>query len=147
LYQGEEAEDFGLVGRQSREDATEARASPHRAGRIRSSLAVAAGALVEDQVNDLQHRAEVLVSLLTARTSKVETGAAERLLGPYDALGNSRFVRQKGAGDLARCQLANQTQGERRARLRGQSRAASEENQAQEFIADIIVRGGLDGVD
>jgi hypothetical protein len=95
-------------------DATPARMRPRRwrLGAQRRADQVLAGgggiALVEDQVDDLQHRGEPLLPLLAARQLEAQAGLAERALGADDALGDGRFAGEEGARDLVGGEPADQ---------------------------------------
>ena len=76
FHQREEAEHLGLVGHQAGEDAAEAL---RLGAQGRADQVLAGGgriALVEDQVDDLQHRGEARVPLLAARHLEGEAGLA-----------------------------------------------------------------------
>ena len=105
-------------------------------------------ALVEDQVDDLQHRGQPLAPASSPRgTSKGTLGLAERALGAHDALRDRRLGHQVGAGDLVRRQAAQQLQRERDARFGGQHRMAGGEDQAQQVVADLVGAGRVERVD
>ena len=98
-----------------------AAAPPRRAaGRIQSSPARRRIALVEDQVDHLQHRRQAAGALGATRHFERHAGLGERALGAHDALRDGRLRHQEGAGDLVGGEPAEQPQRQRDARLRRQ---------------------------
>ena len=131
LHECEQAPDLGLVRRQAGEDA----AQPLRLGaQRRADQVIAPGssvALIEDQVDDLEHRDEAGRPLRAAWHLERQPRLAERPLRPDDALGDRRLARQKGAGDLVGGQPADETKGQGNPRLARQHRMAGSEDEAQ----------------
>ena len=74
-------------------------------------------ALVEDEVDDLEHRRQAGGELGAARHLERDVLLGERPLGPDDALGDRRLRDEEGAGDLVGRQPAEQAQRERDPRL------------------------------
>ena len=109
----------------------------------RSHPVVAGGrrvALVEDEVDHLEHRRQAGGALGPARDLEGDARLGEGPLGPDDALGDRRLRHQEGARDLLGRQAAEQAQRERDARLGREHRMAGREDEAQQVVADVIVR-------
>ena len=66
------------------------------------------------------------------------------LLGADDALSDRRLRHQKRPGDLFRRQAADHPQGQRYARLARNQRMTGREDQAQHFVADIVIERGVE---
>ena len=98
-------------------------------------------ALVEDQVDDLQHRGQAFAQLRTGRHLEGHPRFCQRAFGTHDALGHGRHRHQKGPGDLVGGEAAEQAQGQRQPRLLGEHRMAGGEDQAQQVVADLRLRG------
>ena len=144
LHQRDEAVDLGLPRRQLGQDAAEAQ---RVLAQRRPHPVVAGGgrvALVEDQVDDLEHRGQAGRELVAARNLEGHPRLGQRPLGPHDPLGHGRLRDQERARDLLGRQPAEQPQGERDARLGGQHRVAGGEHQAQQVVADVVGRRGLE---
>ena len=110
-------------------------ASRVRSPRCRSGPGARGVALVEDQVEHVQHDAQPLGALAArAACSKPPPAALMLLLGPADALGHRRLGHEEGAGDLGRGQAADGAQGERELRRRRERRVAAEEEQGQRVV-------------
>ena len=135
---------LGLGGSQLGQDAAEAQRllaelGPHPVvaggGRI---------ALVEDQVDHLQHRGEAFGKFGAAGHLEGDALVGQGALGAHDALGDRRLGHQEGARDLVGRQAADQAEREGHARLGGQHRMAGGEDQAQQVVADVVVEGGVE---
>ena len=96
-------------------------------------------AFVENEIDDLQHRGEPFGKLLAARGLVSEAGFGKRPLRPHDPLGNGRLRQQEGTRDLVGGQAADHPQSQRGAGLARQTRMAGRKDQAQQFVADVVV--------
>jgi hypothetical protein len=90
--------------------------------------------LVEDQVDDLQHRRQALGQLRRAGQLERHVSPRQRLLGRGDPLGDGRLVDEERAGDLGRRQAADEPQCQRHPGLRRQQRMAGDEHQPQHVV-------------
>ena len=147
VHQGQQAKDLGLVGHEAGEDSAETLGLCAQ-GRADQVLAGSGRvALVEDQVDrpPAPKRGAHLVPCRAAL--RRQAGVAKRLLGADDALGNGRLAREESAGDFVRRQPADQAQGQRSARLARQYRMAGGKDQAEQFIAEIVVERRLERLD
>ncbi len=135
---------LGLVGHQLGEDAAEAQ----RVVAQRRAQPVLAGggrvALVEDQVDDLEHRRQPRLQLGAARHFEGHVRLRQRALGAHDALRDRRLGRQEGARDLAGGEAAEQAQRQRHPRLGGEHRMAGDEEQAQQVVSHRVVESGVE---
>ena len=93
-------------------------------------------ALVEDEVDDGQHRGQPRRQVLGRRDPVGDLGEADLLLGPGDPLGHGRLRHQERLGDLGDGEAAEQPQGERHPRLRGEGRVAAGEDQPQPVVLE-----------
>jgi len=94
-------------------------------------------ALVEDEIDRLQDRAQPGGPLRRVRGLERHLGGGQRLLGPHDALGDGRLGDEIGPGDLGRGQPAEQAQGQRDPGRHGQDRVAGREDQPQQVVVDV----------
>ena len=111
----------GSSRRELGEDAAEAQ---RLLAELRPHPVVAGGrrvALVEDEVDDLQHRGEALGKLGAARHLEGDALLGQRALGADDALGDRRLGDEEGARDLVGRQAADQAQRQGDARLRARA--------------------------
>ena len=117
LHQRDQAVHLGLVGHQLGQDAAE----PQRVLAQRRPHPVVAGgrrvALVEDEVDHLEHRREPPAELGAARDLERHVRLGQRPLGAHDALRDGRLRDEERARDLLGGQPAEQAQRERDARL------------------------------
>ncbi len=143
LHEGHQAVHLGLLGQQPGQDPTQ----PQRLGaQLRTQPVVARRgrvALVEHQVDHLEHRGQALLQLVTGRGLEGHLRLGERPLGPDDALRHRRLRDQERPGDLLGGQAAEQAKRERHPRLGRQHRMAGGEHQAQEVVAHLVVEGGV----
>ena len=143
LHEGHQAVHLGLLGQQPGQDATQ----PQRLGaQLRTQPVVPRRgrvALVEHQIDHLEHRGQPLLQLGAGRSLEGHLRLGERPLGPDDALRHRRLRDQERPGDLLGGQAAEQAQRERHPRLGGQHRMAGGEHQAQEVVAHLVVEGGV----
>ena len=114
----------------------------------RGSHPVVAGgrrvALVEDEVDDLEHRRQTGGELGPAGDLEGDARLGEGPLGPDDALGDGRLRDEERARDLLGRQAAEQAERERDARLGREHRMAGREHEAQEVVADVVVERGVE---
>ena len=118
LQERHQAVDLRLLGHQPGQDAAQAqrllaqrRPHPVVAGRRRV-------ALVEDQVDDFQHRGEAFREFGPARHLEGDVLVGQGPLGPHDALGDGRLRGQERPRDLVGRQPAQQAQRQRHAGFR-----------------------------
>jgi hypothetical protein len=104
-------------------------------------------ALVEDQVDDLEHRCQPSGALAGRRDLERNLLAGQGPLGPDDPLGDGRLGGQERTGDLVGGQAAEQPQRERDPGLGGQHGVARDEHQAQQVVLHrvVIERGAQAG--
>src|SRR5262249_30683294 len=97
-------------------------------------------ALVEDEIDDRQHRGETGGKLLAARHLERHARLAQGALSAHDALLDGRLRHEEGAGNLLRGQSAQQAERQRRARLWREDRVAGDEDEAEEIVANVVER-------
>ena len=144
LHERHEAVHLGLVGRQLGQDAAQ---TQRVLAQLRPQPVAAGGgrvALVEDEVDHLEHGGQALGKLGPARYLEGDALLGQRALGAHDALGDGRLRDKEGAGDLVGRQAADQAQGERDAGFGGEHGMTGREDQAQEIVADIVVESGIE---
>jgi len=134
---------LGLLVRELGEDAakpqrlvTKARPHPVLAGGCRI-------ALVEDQIDDREHRGEARAELFPMRDFEGHAFFAQGPFGADDPLGDGRLRHQESPGDLVGGQPAEEPQGERNACLWRKDRMAGNEDEAQQVVAHRIVHRGI----
>ena len=96
-------------------------------------------ALVEDQIDDLEHRRQPRLELGAARHLERHLGVGERALGAHDPLLDRRLGGEKAARNLVGRESAEQAQRERDARFRREDRMARDEHEAKQIVADVVV--------
>ena len=96
-------------------------------------------ALVEHEVDHLEHRREPRGALGAARDLERNARLGQRALGADDALRDGRLRHQKRARDLVGGQAAEQAQRQRDPRLGREHRMARGEHQPQQIVADVVV--------
>ena len=139
LHERDEPVHFGLFARELGEDAAEtqrllAELGPHPVVAGRRCVA-----LIEDEVDDRQHRGETRFELRSARHFERHALIAQRPLGTNDALLDGRLGKEEGPGDLFGGQAAEQAQRQRRLRLGRQDRVAGDENETEQIVAELVV--------
>ena len=144
LHQRDEAVHLRLVRSQLGQDPPQtqrvlAQRRPHPVVSRRRRIA-----LVEDEVDHLEHRRQAGGPLRAARDFERDARLGERPLGTNDALGDGGLRDQERAGDLPGGQAAEQAQRQRQARLGGEHRMAGGEDEAQQVVADVVVDGGVE---
>jgi hypothetical protein len=100
-------------------------------------------ALVEDEVDDLEHRIEPLGPVLAARHLERHAGIGDGALGADDALRDRRFRDEESAGDLVGGEPAHEPERQRHARLGREDRVARGEDQPQQVVAHVVVERGV----
>src|SRR6266571_2292514 len=96
-------------------------------------------ALVEDQVDDLEDRAQPPGELAGRGDLERDLRLGQGPFRPDDPLRDRRLAGQERPGDLVRGQAADQAERERRPCLGGQDRVAGDEDEAEQVIADVVV--------
>ena len=120
---------LGLVGHQLGERAPE----PDRLGR---EVAAAAVALVEDQVDDREHRGEAVGEQVRRRHAERDPGGLDLALRAHEPLGHRRLGDEEGAGDLVGRQPAERPQRERDLGVERERRMAAGEEQLEPLVGD-----------
>lgn len=144
LHERDEPVHLGLGRRELREHAPEAEGL---LAELATHPAPAGGrgvALVEDEVDDLEHRGEALRQLGAAGHLEGDAPLRERPLRPHDPLRDGGLRDEERAGDLVRLEAAEQTQRERDARLRREHRVAGREHEPEQVVAHVVVDRRLD---
>ena len=112
-----------------------------RAGRV---------ALVEDQVQDVQHGPDPFRTLLRRRHRELRAAGLDPLFGPADPLRDGRLRHQERPGDLGGAQAADRAERQRHLGRPGQRRVAAEQEQGQGVVdrrhRPRVGRGHPDGV-
>src|SRR5205823_2157705 len=91
-------------------------------------------ALVEDQVDHLEHRGEARRALRATRKGEPHVRFDEGPLGPDDPLGDARDRHEERTRGLLSRQTAEDTKGERDASVLREDRMARHEDQAEQVI-------------
>ena len=138
LHQRHEPVDLGFARRQLGQHAPE----PQRLlAQVLARPVVAGGgrvALVEDEVDDLEHGGEPRRQLLAARHLERHLRLGERALGPHDPLRDGALGDEEGACDLGRGQAAEQAQRQRDPGLGGEHRVTAGEDEPQQVVGDVV---------
>ena len=136
LHQREQPVHLGLAIQQPGQQATEPE-SVHTQRRTEPVVPPAGRVpLVEDQIDDAEHRTEPFRKLLVGRQREPYAGAGQVLLGPGDPLSHARLRRQERPGDLVGAQAGDGPQGQGHLRFRRVHRVAGGEQQAQQVVGD-----------
>ncbi|OKK17389.1 hypothetical protein AMK16_21330 [Streptomyces sp. CB00455] len=138
LQQRGEAVDFGLRRHQRGQDTGQAQGVLAQGGAQEVLAGGGRVALVEDEVDDLQDRAEPGLAVGAVGHLEGHPGRGQRPLGPHDALRDRGLGREEGAGDLGGGQPAHQAQGEGDPGLGGEDGVAGGEDQAQQVVVDVL---------
>src|SRR5262249_34211075 len=101
-------------------------------------------ALVEDQVDDLEHRRQPGREIGAARDLERNALLRERALRADDALRDRRLGDEERARDLVRREPAEETERQRDAGLGREDGMARDEDEAQEIVADGVVDGRVE---
>src|SRR5439155_335531 len=139
LHARDEAVDLRLLRNQLGEGAAE---TERVLAERRSHPVVTGGrgvALVEDEVDDLEHRRQTGGELGAAGDLEGDALLGESPLGPDDALGDGRLRDEERPRDLLGRQTAEQAECERHARLGREHRMTRYEHEAQEVVANVVV--------
>ena len=91
-------------------------------------------ALVEHQVEHVQHDAQARGALLLGRQFEAGAGVRDRRLGAADALSHRRLGHEERAGDLRGSQAPDGAQRERQLRRRRQRRMTAQEQHRQRVV-------------
>jgi hypothetical protein len=139
-HQGEQAVHLGLVGHQFGERTAE----PHRFG---GEVHPAAVALVEDQVDDGEHRGDAVGQQIVRRHPERDPGVPDLRLRADQPLRHRRLRDEERARDLLGGQAAQRPQRERHLRLGGERRVAAGEDQLEALVGELelvhVVLNGL----
>ena len=136
----------GSLRRQLGQDAPEpqrvlAERGPHPVVARRGGVA-----LVEDEVDDLQHRRQPRApARRRAAPRRGRCASASVRLARTMRWAMVGFRDQEGARDLVRGQAAQQAQRERHPRLGREHRMAGDEHEAQQVVADVVVERRVEG--
>jgi hypothetical protein len=126
-HEGEQSRDLAVVGQQGVHRARESDRLARELAALQGRARARDVALVEDQVEDVEHHAQALGALGLGRRVEAAAGRPDALLGAADALGHGRLGHEEGAGDLCRGQAADGAQGERELRRGRQGGVAAED--------------------
>ena len=130
--------DLGLLRNELSQDAAE---TQRLLAERRSNPVVTGGrrvALVEDQVDDLEHRRQTGGEFGPARDLERDARLAKGPLRPHDALGDGRLRDEERARDLRGLQPPEQAERERNARLGREHRMAGYEDEAEEVVPHVV---------
>src|SRR5204863_4819202 len=144
LHERDQAVDLRLRRHEPGQDAAEAKRVLAEGG---SHPVVTGGrrvALVEDEVDDLEHGRQAGGELGAAGDLEGDALLGEGPLGPDDALGDGRLWDEVRSRDLVGRQTAQQAERERHARLGREHRMTGDEHEAQEVVADAVVERGVE---
>ncbi len=147
LHQRNEPVDLRLPRSELCQDAAE----PQRVFAQLGSQPVVAGgrrvALVEDEIDDLEHRREAIDKLGPARHLERNVSCRERPLGADDPLRHRRLGHEERPSDLVGRQTAEHAQRERGTRFPREHGMAGREDQAQQIVANVVVQCRVDLVE
>jgi hypothetical protein len=121
--------DLGLVGHERGEDAAEA-------DRLGGEVDAPAVALVEDQVDDGEHRRQSFGEHLVARHGERDAGVLDLRLGAGEAALHRLGGDEEGGGDVLGAQPAEGAQRERDLGLGRERRMTAGEDELQALVAD-----------
>ena len=134
--QREQAEHLGLVGHEDREQLREPR---RLVAEVAADELVARRrrvALVEDQVEHGEHRAQALRQQVVGRDAERDARVADLPLRAHEPLRERRLRDEERARDLRRAQTADLVQRQRDARLGRERGVAAGEDEAQPLVGD-----------
>jgi hypothetical protein len=103
--------------------------------RLRGQIDASAVALVEDQVDDRQHRRQPLRQPVVGRNAEADAGIPDLALGPRQPPLHRLLGNEEGARDLLGAQTAERAQGQRDLRLGPKRRMTAGEDQLQPLVA------------
>ena len=121
--------DLGLVGHELGERATQ----PQRLG---GQLAAARVALVEDEVDDREHRDQPVGQQVVGRDAEGDAGTLDLRLRAHEPLGHRRLGDEEGASDLGRAQAAERAQRQRDLRLDRERRVTAGEDELESLVGE-----------
>jgi len=107
------------------------------AGQVGAGQAGAAAggvALVEQQVQDMQHQSQPFGTLIGRWERERLAGSLDRRFGAADPLGHGRLGDQERGSDLAGGQAADRPEGERDRRGWREGRVAAQEHEDQRVV-------------
>ena len=110
---------------------TSARPEPDR---LRGQVAAAAVALVEDQVDDREHRREPLGQQVRGRHAERDAGGRDLALRAHQPLRHRRLGHEERAGDLVGREAAQGAQRQRDLRVDRERRMAAGEQQLEPLV-------------
>ena len=144
-HEREQAEHLGLIGHQLGEQPAEA---DRLAAEVGAHELVALGrgvALVEHEVDDVQHGRQPLGQQVSGRHAVRDLRVVDLALRAHQPLCHRRLRDEERASDLARLQARDRAQRQRQLRLRRERGVAAGEDQAQPVVFEHPVRllGGL----
>jgi hypothetical protein len=131
---------LGFVGHEGGEYAAEAE---RLAAELGPHPVLASGgrvALVEDEVDDLEHATQARQAILANRDLERDAGPGDGLFGPHDALGDRRLGDDIGPGYLGHREPADETKGKRHPGRHRQNWVAGDEDQADPVVVDLLAR-------
>jgi hypothetical protein len=129
-HQREQGVDLGLVGHKLDERAAQTDC-------LRRQLVASAVALVEDQVDDREHRSKPVGQQVRRRHAERDAGGGDLLLGPHEALRHRRLGDEECARDLVGRQAAECAQRQRDLSVQRECRVAAGEDQLQALVGDL----------
>ena len=106
-------------------------ASAHSSARTSASPVGGEVALVEDEVDDGEHRPQPVGQLGVDGHAVGDVGGPDLVLGPHEPLGHRRLGDEEGPGDLGGLQPGDQPQRQRHLGAGGQGGVAAGEDQAE----------------
>jgi hypothetical protein len=109
---------------------------PAEPQRLRRQVAAAAVALVEDEVDDGQHRREAVGQQAVGRNPEGDGGGLDPALGPDQALRHRGLGYEEGAGDLVCGEPAERAQREGHLCLDRKRGVAAGEDQLQPLVGE-----------
>ena len=133
-HQGQEAHDLGFVGHQVAQHAAETHGLVAEVVACELVARRRRVALVEDEVDDGEDRAQAVGQLGAAGDAVGNARTLDLRLGPADALRHRRLGDQEGAGDLRGGQAAQQAKGERDLGRRRQRGMAAGEDEPEAVV-------------
>ena len=138
-HKREQAGDFGVIREQSVGGAGKADSLCREVEALQLRAGARGVALVEDEIEDMEHRAESLGALLGGWRMKANAGRFDDALRARDALRHGGFRNEKCAGDLCRRETADGTQCERNGRCRRERGMTAHEEQDESVILCVAV--------
>ena len=136
-HEREQPRDLGVVRQQAVKDPRQSDRLVREIGPVQIGPRAAGVALVEDQVEHVQHRAEPLGALLLGGQREGDARGLDALLGAADPLRHRRLGHEERARDLGGGEAADRAQRERdRRRRRERGMAAHEEQHERVVVVD-----------